>query len=417
MLGATCAAHRMTRSNPKPAVEISCVHTFLMKCLPAGRGISLRDSSHAHRPPYIGADTRWWQRRRGVQLRAHAGRHSLSRVLSRVGGWAARNVLRRHRSNKSCGRARGNDFGLLGRFRRHVAAAFGCVAGNAKFDNVRCWVLCAMVRLLPSSRLWRKNISGTIKPNCCRQPTDPSVLLNSRKPLSDVFQARLVRTLADAGDTAPERVRLWVDGAIVIDQWSSLSSRWPSGTFAFAAAEHLHDVKMEYVHRGTSSDTPSLQLLMDNGDGPTLMPSLRLYSAYHTAGSPFSVRVASGPPAAANTTFSGSHGAGVYPHKTPLSLALQLRDEFGNTADDPAMFSPRHAFGLQAALATPAATFDTSTGLFVPRSITSPAAVSHTGECSGSGRCDNTYEIQYQVFIIASQPHTLSFCVHPLICE
>ena len=63
-----------------------------------------------------------------------------------------------------------------------------------------------------------------------------------------------------------------------------------------------------------------------------MIPSPRLYAAFHTAGSPFTVKVAPGVPSPAATTFTGSYGAGVYPHRTPLSLGLQLRDAFGNPA-------------------------------------------------------------------------------------
>ena len=43
-----------------------------------------------------------------------------------------------------------------------------------------------------------------------------------------------------------ERVKLWIDSRLVIDQWSSLNSTEESGSFAFAQAEGFYEVVMEY---------------------------------------------------------------------------------------------------------------------------------------------------------------------------
>ncbi|KAJ1483290.1 hypothetical protein T484DRAFT_1896295 [Baffinella frigidus] len=210
------------------------------------------------------------------------------------------------------------------------------------------------------------------------------------------FQTRF-DFLQAAGTTLPDRVRLWIDGASVIDQWSSLEHMWPSGTFEFPSAERLYDIRIDYSHRGAGTEAPILRLFLESDSTPRVVPSLRLYAAFHTAGSPFTVRVAPGAPSPAATTFTGSYGAGVYPHRTPLSLGLQLRDVFGNPASDPAMFSPLHAFGIQAEVTTPFANYDSPSGLYISRTEATPAALAHTGECSGTGDCDNSYQVQYSV--------------------
>ena len=49
-----------------------------------------------------------------------------------------------------------------------------------------------------------------------------------------------------------ERVRMWIDNALVIDQWSSLSTGYPAGTYAFDRAEYLYDVRVEFKCPDTS---------------------------------------------------------------------------------------------------------------------------------------------------------------------
>ena len=43
-----------------------------------------------------------------------------------------------------------------------------------------------------------------------------------------------------------ERARLWIDSKLVIDQWTSLSSTNPVGTYTFATTNH-YDLKLEHL--------------------------------------------------------------------------------------------------------------------------------------------------------------------------
>ena len=43
-----------------------------------------------------------------------------------------------------------------------------------------------------------------------------------------------------------ERVRLWVDDVMIIDQWASLASMEPLGTYTFPEGEELYNVAMDY---------------------------------------------------------------------------------------------------------------------------------------------------------------------------
>ena len=50
-----------------------------------------------------------------------------------------------------------------------------------------------------------------------------------------------------------ERVRIWIDGGILIDQWTSLGSTMPSGTIVLQAVL-LYDIQIDYKHYVLSSD-------------------------------------------------------------------------------------------------------------------------------------------------------------------
>ena len=49
-----------------------------------------------------------------------------------------------------------------------------------------------------------------------------------------------------------DRIKLWIDNKLVIEQWTSLSSQTPSGTFNFAKPEYLYDITIEYKHYDTT---------------------------------------------------------------------------------------------------------------------------------------------------------------------
>ena len=63
------------------------------------------------------------------------------------------------------------------------------------------------------------------------------------------------------GNTETERVRLWVDNFLVIDQWLSLatavetSTGWAvyEGTFQFESVNDFHDIRIDYKHVNTTS--------------------------------------------------------------------------------------------------------------------------------------------------------------------
>ena len=66
-----------------------------------------------------------------------------------------------------------------------------------------------------------------------------------------------------------ERVRLWVDDVLMVDQWTSLSAIEPSATYAFKTAEQWYNLKLEYAltNRSQSSVPRGVTLLWANQAG------------------------------------------------------------------------------------------------------------------------------------------------------
>eukprot|EP00960_Hanusia_phi_P062334 765116-Hanusia_phi.AAC.3 len=75
---------------------------------------------------------------------------------------------------------------------------------------------------------------------------------------------------AGATTATDEKVRLWIDNSLVIDQWDSLSSTDPSGTYQFATANELYNLVMDYkVSTNTASRSVALQ--WENAGGEYLL--------------------------------------------------------------------------------------------------------------------------------------------------
>jgi hypothetical protein len=81
--------------------------------------------------------------------------------------------------------------------------------------------------------------------------------------------------------SAFERVRLWLDNSLVVDQWSSLGTTRPTGTLQFDSANGLYDIKLEYKQDGGVDAEPQILLLYSYAaQSEVTVPSSRLYQAY-----------------------------------------------------------------------------------------------------------------------------------------
>ena len=80
-----------------------------------------------------------------------------------------------------------------------------------------------------------------------------------------------------------ERVRLWVDNSLIIDEWESLASLYPIGTYHFDKDFALYDIKIEFVERGGNARRLTLLWETDSAGGIRVpVPSDKLWRVTQT---------------------------------------------------------------------------------------------------------------------------------------
>jgi hypothetical protein len=134
-----------------------------------------------------------------------------------------------------------------------------------------------------------------------------------------------------------ERVKLWVDNKLVIDQWTSLVSTSASGTLQFADAyDSLYHIRVEYKQHSTTPSSLSAAQMSLQWESPpntgtntpkALVASDKLYSASMLASLPMLISPAK---AAASTSVLMSMSLGTA--GTPSSFTIIVRDVYGNPA-------------------------------------------------------------------------------------
>ena len=138
------------------------------------------------------------------------------------------------------------------------------------------------------------------------------------------------------------RVRLYLDNALVFDQWSSLASMQPTSSVGHLESSQFYTIVAEYTRSGTAPAFGiQLRARADNG-AFSPVANTSLFRGYPSQGSPFAVKTLGGSACAATSILSGSSfsllTAGVV-----SSFWLQLRDSFGNAA---AILSPAKVVAL-----------------------------------------------------------------------
>jgi len=94
--------------------------------------------------------------------------------------------------------------------------------------------------------------AGFVQPSSTAEYTFQSLLAGQR------WTGATLGAGTQAGVDSYERIKLWVDNKVVIDQWASLASTTPSGTIAFASASgELYDIQVDYVRAASSAYGPS----------------------------------------------------------------------------------------------------------------------------------------------------------------
>jgi len=87
-------------------------------------------------------------------------------------------------------------------------------------------------------------------------------------------------------------VRLWIDNKLIVDQWTSLSSGAPTGSYLFDSSSGIYDVHAE-IYRKSGENTAKSVSIQDGSDGSNWadVPTDRLYFSETLSGSPYAVTV------------------------------------------------------------------------------------------------------------------------------
>ena len=87
-------------------------------------------------------------------------------------------------------------------------------------------------------------------------------------------------------------MRLWIDNKLIVDQWTSLSSDAPTGSYLFDSSSGIYDVHAE-IYRKSGENTAKSVSIQDGSDGNTWnhVPTTRLYFSETLSGSPYAVTV------------------------------------------------------------------------------------------------------------------------------
>jgi hypothetical protein len=90
-----------------------------------------------------------------------------------------------------------------------------------------------------------------------------------------------------------DRVKLWVDNKLVIDQWSSLATTAPTAGYLFDSTSGIYDIHVEYFRKeGSSVAQPILKEGTSSSAFSTISTG-RLYAPENLSGSPYAVVVSS----------------------------------------------------------------------------------------------------------------------------
>lgn len=128
-----------------------------------------------------------------------------------------------------------------------------------------------------------------------------------------------------------DRVKLWLDNRLVIDQWTSLDLSQPQATIAIVADDAIWTILAEYRHSLNASQASTSLLWGPTGGAIAAIASDRLYVPMHLLGSPLNASVRASTPAGAHTTAAGT-GLSLTTAGTTASFTVTLRDTYGNLA-------------------------------------------------------------------------------------
>jgi hypothetical protein len=157
-------------------------------------------------------------------------------------------------------------------------------------------------------------------------------------------QASLTHTFFITVLTESERVQLWLDNSIIVDQWSSISQTKLSGTIWLGAAHSYYSLRLDYKQtNATFASGVALSWASASSILVGIIPSDRLYtnSPSPSASDVIQVLVHAGTFCASKSTHSFSvSGSQTAPYVTTFSISV--RDWYGNFLDESTAFVPIH---------------------------------------------------------------------------
>ena len=89
-----------------------------------------------------------------------------------------------------------------------------------------------------------------------------------------------------------DRVRLWVDNKLIIDQWTSIAVAAPTGGYLFDSASGIYDIHAEFYRDSTTLTAKELSV-QDGAAAGTYadIATDKLYFTETLSGSPYAVTV------------------------------------------------------------------------------------------------------------------------------
>ena len=124
-----------------------------------------------------------------------------------------------------------------------------------------------------------------------------------------------------------ERLKVWVDNSILIDQWNSLSTLLPSGYYSSMDPTNYYSI--QYIYKDFYGAHLSRLSWKFGNQTMTVIPSSNLYVAFQAEGSPSWLHVHPSLPCSSTSTVRGIGisltTAGVY-----VSFSVSAKDAYGN---------------------------------------------------------------------------------------
>jgi hypothetical protein len=131
-----------------------------------------------------------------------------------------------------------------------------------------------------------------------------------------------------------DRVRVWIDNTLVIDQWESLGHTAPTGTMNVIQSESLHDIRVWYRHdknQPTGSGAALRWTPTESGDATAFenVPTSRLYVPENIRETPVTAYVVAGTPSPDYTRVRGN-ALSISTAGIPAKFTVLTRDAYSN---------------------------------------------------------------------------------------